>query len=177
MKLQSLTRLHDLVPPPELPTCAGHPNDVTRISSELKKLGYQLPNELYELSLSYGRGWFVCNGFSIAVHSVFQEHYLSMVEFNQRVYDSSAINHPNDLTPWATMFELGGCGYSDNDCSVLFLDMAGEESQWTVGVSRPFQRFTLGVVDFFVQLFSNELSPQGFPSSFAGTSFVSFDSV
>ncbi len=175
-----LDQLFELVPPPRSPACIGHHRDVAAIAAGIESFGYQLPADVVDLSMRYGYGSFCTNEFYLTIHSIFRRQYLDIVQFNQKVFSLSLGRFPSDLTPWATMFELGSYEYENGqqgEMGRFFLDLAGQPCDWAVGLSKPLQTFRLGLVDFLIQLFQDRINPKGFPASFRDVTFIPNHSI
>ncbi|MDB5344616.1 MAG: hypothetical protein JWP89_2993 [Schlesneria sp.] len=163
--------LTTLVPPPENPVNTDSASAWDSVIAEIKQ---DLPHELFLLSSTYGSGHFVQGDFWIQIHSVFRPGFALMVEFNRRIFQQEAVRSPD---PYAHLFELGAYSFGGDQGSMgrIFWDTSGEIDDWKIGLSWPLQRFSLSLIDFLTESFSNRISPKGFPDSFDAITFIPWE--
>jgi len=167
-----LEELMRLVSPPVQPLDAGSLTERACIISAIKQ---ELPNSLFLLSSVYGSGHFRQGEFSIWIHSVFRPGYPALIDYNRRIFEQEAIRDP-DL--YGGIFELGGYHVNRDDewGGRIFWDTAGPLESWKIGLmhslpSPGVQRFSLSLIEFLSEAFSNRLKPLGFPDNFDSLEF------
>ncbi len=165
--------LTKLVSPPDKPVNTGSPAEWASIITSIQQ---ELPDDLYLLNSVYGSGQFVQDDFWIEIHSMFRPAFQLMVDFNRRVFEQEAIRCPD---PYASIFELGGYAFGDEQGAMgrIFWDTSGAVENWRIGLSRPLQRFSMSLVEFLAESFSNRIKPRGFPVSFHSVKFVPWKSA
>lgn len=163
-----INQLTGTVPPPDNPVHSGTREQWRALLADLK---LTLPDDLFDLSRTYGSGSFVEGNFWLSIHSVFRPRFDLLIDWNKKIFTSLAQKQPD---PYAHMFQIGAYGSRDDQDLLhgIFWDTRGTPDEWMIGLSTYPKRLDMSLTEFLVKLFTNQLVLAGFPSHFENVQFV-----
>jgi hypothetical protein len=176
VKSADIEDLVALVPPPIRPAQVGTQEEWDAVQAAI---GLSLPDELAELSMRYGSGFFKDGDFTLTIFNVFGPLFVDRCKFRRAIRTDLGFQNSGD--PWAAFlrdkFEFARVDWSQEGGETYVLwDMAYESAAWPICVPAAGnwqQRFNLRLVPFLVEAFSGRLVVERFPSRFENLRFVS----